>query len=176
MLDMEQKRVAVLAEILKGETAADLAKKYDVNPMTIGKWRKEARKKADKEELVELSQVEPEIIQSVIQEVKHKVEDNPKIKPAQYTKIATQLDNLADGVSAIQLLDVTFQTTMMSLLEWAQNHITPDMKPSEWAVLVKGISELHSTVFNKSNGNTVNIMNQNSVGEETSKFKASFRN
>lgn len=62
----------------------------------------------------------------------------------------------------------------MNLLTQADSMIHDDMKPSEWAVLVKGISELHTALYSKGSINNINIMQQNNSGND--EFRASFRN
>lgn len=177
-LDMEQKRVAILAELLQGETAKDLAIKYDVNPMTIGKWRKEARQKAEQEEAIALTTVEPEVIKSVVEGIKEKAEANPNITTKQYIKLDVQLEKLKEGVTSLQVLDTAFHDTMLNMLTWANNQISDEMKVSEWTQLVNGIATLHKSIFGKDNVNNVNIVQANNVGgnADTTAFKAGFRN
>lgn len=178
-LDINQKRVAILAELAKGEIASDLAKKYEVTPNTIGKWKKEARIAAMKEEAVELSAIEPEVLTSVIQEVKNKAESNPNLTAKQFIKIDTQLDKLKEGVTSLQVLDKAFHDTMLNMLMYANERLTDDdIKTSEWTQLVNGIATMHKALFGKDNVNNVNIVQANNGGGDPSiaSFKAGFRN
>jgi transposase-like protein len=177
-LTIEQKKSAILAELLQGEKASELAVKYNVNPMTIGKWKKEAREKAEQEEAVELATIEPEVITAVVDGIKEKAEANPNITTKQYIKLDTQLDKLKDGVTSLQVLDKAFHETMLNMLTWANNQISDEMKVSDWTQLVNGIATLHKSIFGKDNVNNVNIVQANNVGGDANvaSFKAGFRN
>lgn len=175
-MNLVQKKVAILAELNRGEIAAELAIKYNVNPMTIGKWKREARQAAEKAKVLELEVVEPEVLETVIQEVREKAK-SADLTPKQYRKLDAQLDKVSEGVSSLQMLDTGFHNTMLNLLEWANDRINDDMKVSEWTQLVNGISTLHSTLFSKGATNNINIMQNNTSGNtaKVEKFKGGFR-
>ena len=175
-MTLEQKRVAVLAELNRGEIAAELAIKYEVNPNTVGKWRRDARKKAEQEEVLEVAEVDSVVLQTVIQEVKEKAEKS-NIPVKQFRKLDASLDKLSEGVTSLQLLDTAFHNTMLNLLEWANDRIDEEMKVSEWTQLVNGIGTLHSAMFAKGGTNNINIMQNNNSGNtaKVEKFKGGFR-
>ena len=177
-LSTEQKKIAIMAELNLGAKLVDVAEKYDVNPMTIGTWRRKARKDAEKDSIIDLETVPPEVIETVLMEVKEKAKKSENLSPKQYRKLDAQLDNLSNGVSSLQLLDTGFHNTMLNLLEWANDKITDDMKVSEWTALVNGISTLHSNMFGKSANTNVNIIQANNnagSSAKVEKFKAGFR-
>lgn len=176
-LSIDQKKVAILAELNTGASATELAIKYDVNPMTIGSWRRKQRLEAERVAILEVETVDADVVASVVAGIKEKASD--ALPPKQYRKLDAQLDKLQEGVTSLQMLDTAFHNSMMNLLEWANDRIQDDMKVSEWTALVNGISVLHNNMFGKGANTNVNIINSANVGGSSAKvekFKASFRN
>ena len=175
-LNVDQKRIAILAELSKGAKAAELAERYDVNPMTIGSWRRKARLEAEKADVLEIEEIPPETIKAVVQEVREKAESSD-ISKAQYKKLTKELNKIEEGIPSLQLLDTAFHQTMLNLLTFANNQINDDMKISDWRSLVEGISQLHKELFGKDSINNVNIVqaNNTNVNPSTAEFKSGFR-
>ena len=191
-LTNKQKRVAVLAEMALGAGRKAMAEKYDVNPNTIFNWRKEEAEAKTLESIT--SKIEPiplamaDIVLDGIEEpisieelgskLKTKAEASEHITPKQFIKLDRDIDKMTTGLTGLKMLETDFQVSILNLLSWANNKIEEDMKISEWTQLVNGISTLHGTMFGKSTGTTINMMNQqNNAGSsaEVSKFKGSFR-
>ncbi len=177
LLSPAKAKVAIMAELARGAKANDLAVKYDVNPMTIGSWKRKARMDAEKGDILEVAvEVEPVVLEAVAQELKAKAKD-AGMPAKQYAKFDTQLDKLKDGATSLQLLDTAFHTTMMNLLQWANDRITDDMKIGEWTQLVNGITTMHTALFAKGADSTINIMQgmNSQSSAKVEKFKGSFR-
>jgi len=173
-MTIQDKKVAILAELKGGETVKDLASKYEVNPMTISSWRRKERDELSKIDSQKLVDIPKETVTEVITEMKFKAEQD--LTPKQFEKMELQLDKIGNSVEGLRDMDEAFKTTLLNLLHWANMKIEEDMKISEWTQLVKGVSDMHKTLFSK-DSNVVNIVNnqQNNVAEIDA-FKAGFRN
>ena len=177
-LNKEQKKKAIMAGMLTGGSATELGEEYNVNPITIGSWMKAHAKTADKDEVLDLKEVDPIALEVIGTEVKRKASDNPNITTKQLDKFEKGVDGIISGVVGLQLLETEFHTLIMKLLKWADKKITDDMKISEWATLVDKITSLHTSLFKTTNTN-INLLQQNNGGGVSSakveKFKGGYR-
>lgn len=171
-LSPEQKQIAILAELNRGAKGINLANKYDVNPNTIGNWKRKARTEAAKASVQELAEVDPVVVETVIQEVKAKAATAPDITTKQAVKLDKGLNKLSDGLDGLAMLDTEIQKGLLKALQWANRKITDDMKISEWTQIVDGITRIHGTLNGKAGLTQVNIQN-NSAGD--SDFKSGMR-
>ena len=172
----DQKQIAILAEMNRGAKANDLAVKYDVNPMTIGSWRRKARKAAEKDALQELADVDPVVVETVLQEVRAKSEVSDTITPTQAKNLDKSLSKLGDGLVGLDMIDTQIQATMLKALKWADRKITDDMKTSEWSQVIDGITKIHGTLHHKANNTQVNIQNNAELSDtKLDTFKSEMR-
>ncbi len=172
-MTIQEKKVAILAELKAGATVKELAAKYDISVMTIGGWRRKDREEQEKIDSLKLAEIPKKVVHEVVEEMKAKAEVD--LTPKQFEKVELQLDKIGKSVDGLRDMDEAFKTTLLNLLAWANNKIEEDMKISEWTQLVKGVSDMHKTMFSKEN-NVVNIVNnqQNNMAEVDT-FKAGFR-
>jgi len=175
----EQKKKAILAGLLVGESPKELGLKYEISPIVISGWAKKQRRDAENEDVMNTAKVDPVVLEAVAQEIKSKAKRNPEITTPQLNKLDVQLDLITEGVVGVQRLEDEFHRTMMNLLTWANAKITDDMKTSEWTHIVKGVSGLHDTMFGKGSNTQINLMQQNNGGGASSakvdKFRGGFR-
>ena len=176
LLTKEEKRVAILAELLVGVDKYDLSGKYEIDVRVITKWERQHKNQSEKDEVVEL---DPVVVATVVNEIKAKAETNENITPKQLDRLGIGLDKLKSGVDSLQLLETDFHNTIMNMLRWANGKINDDMKVSEWTQLVNGITTLHSTLFGKGSSTQINLMQQNGINVGSSakveKFKGGYR-
>lgn len=171
-LSPAQKQIAILAEMNRGAKANELALKYDVNPMTIGNWKRKARIEAEKDAVQDLAKVDPVVVETVIQEVREKAKLASDITPTQSVKLDKGLTKLSDGLNGLAVLDTEIQAGLLKALKWANNKIVDDMKISEWTQIVDGITRIHTTLNGKAGLTQVNIQNNTAAGAD---FKSGMR-
>ena len=176
LLTKAEKKLAIMAGILKGATAADMGKDYDVSPITIGAWMRESRKESERTKVAEVASVDPVVLEAVVEDIRTKASNSSTTTTKQLNRLDKELDNLVEGVAGIEMLERGFHTSVMNLLTWANDKISDDMKVSEWTQLVNGISTLHSSIFGRGSATTINMMQQNNTSSaKVEKFKGSFR-
>jgi len=176
LLTKAEKKLAIMAGMLKGASATDMGEEYDVSPITIGAWMREQRKSGERADIETLSSVDPVVLTAVVEDIRTKARNSPTSTTRQLDKLDKDLDNLVEGVAGIEMLERGFHDTIMRLLGAANRKITDDMKVSEWTQLVNGISTLHSSIFGKGSATTINMMQQNNTSSaKVEKFKGSFR-
>ena len=176
LLTREQKKIAVLAEMLVGGDIIEVAKKYKVDAGTARGWMK---READRAELDDVLDLDPIVVATVVEEIKTKAAGSNTITTPQLNKLGRGLDKLKDGVDSLAILETNFHDTILEMLNWANLKITEDMKISEWKTLVDGITQLHGTLFGKGSSTQINLMQQNNNNNGSSakveKFKGGFR-
>ena len=176
LLTREQKKMAVLAEILVGGNIIEVAKSYKVDVQTVRLW---ARADAKKHEIDELLELDPVAVSAVVLEIKAKAEASAEITTPQLNRLNKGLDEVKKGVDSLHMLETEFHDSIMKMLKWANKKITDDMKISEWKVIVDGITQLHGTLFGKGSSTQINLMQQNNNNNASSakveKFKGGFR-
>ena len=175
ILTKPQKKQVCLAEALTGASPQEVATKYGVDVQTVRNWLREDARQAERDEVIDL---DPIVVATVVGEIKAKAENSANITTKQINKLERGLDKLQDGLIGLDLLESSFHTTIMNLLDWANGKIVEDMKVSEWTQLVNGITELHSTLFGKGSSTQINLMQQNNQMTSATKvdaFKSGFR-
>ena len=175
ILTRAQKKQVCTAEVLTGASPQEVATKYGVDIQTVRNWVKEDAKQASRDQVIDL---DPVVVATVVNEIKDKAENSANITTKQINKLERGLDKLQEGLEGLELLESSFHTTIMNLLNWANAKIVEDMKVSEWTQLVNGITELHSTLFGKGSSTQINLMQQNNQMTSATKvdaFKSGFR-
>jgi transposase-like protein len=176
LLTREQKKQAVLAEMLTGSNLTDVATRYKVDAVTIRSWVRKEDERALADEVIDL---DPVILRAVTKEIKDKAANSPTMTTQQLNRLDEGLANIKDGVDGLKLLENNFHDTILKMLTWANSRITDDMKISEWKTIVDGIVSLHSTLFGKGSSTQINLMQQNNNNNASSakveKFKGGFR-
>ncbi len=179
MTAKEQKKQAIIAAMIMGGDANKLGEAYNVSPIAISSWMRQAGKEAEKDKAVNLKDIDPVALEIVTKEIKRKASNNPSITTDQLDKLEKGIDDIRTGVAGLQILEIKFHDTIMNLLKIANSKITDDMKISEWNTLVNGITSLHSTIFNKGSQTNINMLQQNNGGGQSSAkvdlFKGGFR-
>ena len=155
---MEDKKVAIKAELITGANARKLAEKYDVHYSTVVKYRNELRDgKKDAIDVVD-ADIEAPALHLIAEGVKAKSDLPPKVQKVFEAKV----DDIVEGISSLQLLDTEFHKTITKLLDWANNQITDDMAMKDWRMIASQIGDLHTAIFSK--GTTVNVQQNNNTG------------
>ena len=176
LLTKAEKKLAIMAGMLKGASASDMGEEYNVSPITIGAWMRDQRKEAEKADIQTLASVDPVVLTAVVDDIRTKASSSTTSTTRQLNKLDKELDNLVEGITGIEVLERGFHDSILKLLTWANQKITDDMKVSEWTALVNGISILHSSIFGKGSATTINMMQQNNTSSaKVEKFKGSFR-
>ncbi len=169
-----EKKKLIMAEMAIGANVDLLAEKYDVNPMTIGSWRRKAR--LEQEDIVSTTKVDPVVLDAIVLEIKDKAAKSD-LTDEELTRVETQLDVAITGVKGLQVLEGKFRDTMIRLLRVANHKIDDEMKLSDWSLMVTKLGELHKTLFSSGDTTNINMLQQNNGGSSTKveKFKAGYR-
>ena len=177
-LSKEQKKKAIMAKMLMGGDAEEVAEEYTVSSAIIVKWMRDHSRTVNKDDILNLKSVDPIALELVGEAVKRKAADSPTITSKQLNSLEAGVDGVVKGVVGLQLLEDKFHKLILKLLTWADNKITDDMKISEWATLVDKITILHTSLFKTSN-TSINMLQQNNGGGTSSakvdRFKAGYR-
>jgi len=174
ILSKEESEAAVKAELATGGKPRPLSTKYNIAYPTVCKWAREAKGISDHDLALELKDTNMDAVEQIVETLQ---ETNTQVLgPATATILNKQLDEVANGASSLQLLDVAFHETIINLLGYANRKINDDMSMSDFKTIAHQTGELHSKLFSKG-GTNVNIMQNNNQANTAAltKFKGGFR-
>jgi len=174
LLDKEEKKVRILAELLTGKKPRALAEEYDVHYATVMTWKRESKEQKVESAVLDVAEADADVLHLVTEGIKKQSAE--VLPPKQANSVIKKVDELKEGVNSLQLLDTAFHDTIMNLLTWANAQINEDMALKDWKLIANQIGELHSAIFSKG-GTTVNMMQQNNSANSSrvETFKGSFR-
>jgi len=163
---MAKGKSQALALLATGETDINrIADVCDLSPSSVRTLLRKMNDELTQEEIQKVATLDRAALSVVFEKAK-------KSAPT----IVTQIDQVAEGVDSLQLLNTDFHTTLGKVLKKANTYLDEEeLKVSDFVAVTNSVSNAYNLVFN-SKGVNVNVNNGTQVSTDNlSLFKGAMR-
>ncbi len=140
------KRVEAYQLLAEGKGANEVAKELGLNYRLVCKLKKDLSMYTLDEVLASIDS-DNELV-----EMLNALKDNTPVK------LHKKIDTMSRGLTGLQALQTGMQKDLQHAMSVGRKMMDEEgLKPSEWVILVNGMTKLYESIFNKNTGTQINV-------------------